>query len=367
MASERAYRVLLTTVPGLEEVVVGELREMLPELLSKAEYRELTGRVYAEVERSVESLERLHSMKSIERVMLVAYERRVAPDSLPDEEELARELEILRAYLRPPMTFMVRAQRIGEHEYSSLDISRLVGGAVQSITESEVSLSDPDLVVHAEVVYDTMRICIDLTGLHALHKRGYKVYVHPSSLNPIIAHAMCRLAGVSSGDRVLDPMCGSGTILIECKLYASGVEAYGVDIDPAHLEGAARNAARAGVGRLHLRVGDVLELDSMFPEEFFDAVITNPPFGIRERSPYGIAALYRALVEKSSVVLKEGGRMCVLTPRRRTLCRLLEERGFELERVVKVRHGGLTSCIIVGRKVNKSTRENSGRGDSACP
>ena len=61
--------------------------------------------------------------------------------------------------------------------------------------------------------------------------------------------------------------------------------------------------------------------------------------------------LYRLLAEKSREVLKPGGRICALTPRVRLLSRMLAGAGFNVEKVLEIRQGGLASYIVVGRKV----------------
>src|SRR5690606_19149211 len=85
--------------------------------------------------------------------------------------------------------------------------------------ESEINIR---LFMEHEHVYVGMRL-----GDRPLYKRPYKQAHVPGSLKPSVAAALLQLAGVQAGDRVLDPCCGAGTILIEAALM--GARAQGGD------------------------------------------------------------------------------------------------------------------------------------------
>jgi tRNA (guanine10-N2)-dimethyltransferase len=99
-------------------------------------------------------------------------------------------------------------------------------------------------------------------------------FFQPGSMDPLLARAVCNLARVEPGDRVLDPMCGTGGVLVEAGLL--GARPLGTDAQEKMVEGARQNlahfldefdVARADATRLPLRDGSA------------DAVIFDAPYG----------------------------------------------------------------------------------------
>jgi len=340
---------LVTTVPGLEDLLAAEIKALCPPLMiAKAS----KGRVVAKAVGNLSARE-LHSLVTgltlAEKVFLVLCEARV--ESLKDVERATLGCERLREILAAPLYYAVKASRVGVHGFSSLDIARVVGDAVGRLgARLAVSLDDPDVVIAAELVHGEFRIGVDLTPFRSLRERNYRAFVHPSMLNPIVARAMVRIAGVRGPATVLDPMCGSGTIPIEAMLEAPSIEAVGIDIDARYIAGARRNAERAGVSPC-FAVGDANRIGRMFRPGSVDAVITNPPYGIRERAVGGIKRLYSNLVRGSQSVLREGGCLVLLTPfKRRVLGMCGEVGGLNAEEVRRLELGGLTTWVLKLRR-----------------
>src|SRR5687767_7101984 len=90
------------------------------------------------------------------------------------------------------------------------------------------------------------------------YPRDYLKCTTASSLNPAIAYALNYLAGFDEGDRILDPCCGTGTVLIE-RLLIKPATCIGVDINPQTLECAKENIQAANV-QVELKHGDVQEV-----------------------------------------------------------------------------------------------------------
>ena len=197
-------------------------------------------------------------------------------------------------FITPHTRIAVISQREGNQEYTSLDISRVVGQAIIDRIINEygirppVDLDYPDIAIYAEVMNDTFIVGIDTTWPYALHNRDYRKYIHPSSLRPTIAYALVKLSRARDKELILDPMCGGGTILIEATLTFPHLKAFGMDINQVFVKGAFKNVSAAGVkGRVILKVGDARILDKEFPNVEFDRIITDPQYGIRMR-PRGL-------------------------------------------------------------------------------
>eukprot|EP00850_Spirogloea_muscicola_P023399 SM000354S13394 [mRNA] locus=s354:26595:28051:+ [translate_table: standard] len=181
----------------------------------------------------------------------------------------------------------------------------------------------PDLPLFLSLFRGRATLYRDMSG-PSLHKRGYRAAMHRASLNEGIAAAILMLAGWASEDGgdsrvLLDPMCGSGTLLIEAALMARRVapgllrnrwpfqlwhdfdgEAWeearkaaaaaerpaahnvrllGNDIHEGALALCELDATRAGVrDMLRLSHGNVL---NYVPTAAPDVVVVNPPWGTR--------------------------------------------------------------------------------------
>ncbi|MGH3827372.1 MAG: TRM11 family SAM-dependent methyltransferase, partial [Pseudonocardiaceae bacterium] len=147
-----------------------------------------------------------------------------------------------------------------------------------------------------------------VAGLRLSDKRmrqhgGGRTTERRGALRPVVAAAMIRLAGESPG-RMLDPCCGSGTLLEEA--LSVGWQAVGSDLDPEAVAIARENVPQAVV-----EPADVLTLPH--DDATFDAVVSNLPFGrqFQVRDPAGW--LRRALPEMARVT-RPGGRVVILVP-----------------------------------------------------
>lgn len=85
-----------------------------------------------------------------------------------------------------------------------------------------VDLEKPTLRIHLHIFKDTCTVALDSSG-ESLHKRGYRDKTNLAPLNEVLAAGMVLLSGWDKRKTFVDPMCGSGTILIEAALIANNV------------------------------------------------------------------------------------------------------------------------------------------------
>jgi 23S rRNA G2445 N2-methylase RlmL len=177
--------------------------------------------------------------RSLHRVLVEL--TRGAVGDLLEIYQATRESDVAEL-LPPDQPFAVRAQRRGDQSFESPDVASTVGQAiVDSYAEPPpVELDEPAVVVRALVRGETFVLAADTTG-RSLHRRWYRVVEHNATLRPTVAYAMLWLAGGGDTDgsgsdgpdgRLLDPMCGCGTIPIEAALATGGV-APAIDREPA--------------------------------------------------------------------------------------------------------------------------------------
>lgn len=85
-----------------------------------------------------------------------------------------------------------------------------------------VDLDDPALRINVHLFKNTCTVSLDSSG-HSLHKRGYRKSTGIAPLNEVLAAGLLRLSGWDMKKPLLDPMCGSGTVLIEAAMLISDI------------------------------------------------------------------------------------------------------------------------------------------------
>ena len=85
-----------------------------------------------------------------------------------------------------------------------------------------VQLTNPDLYLNVHIAGDNVTVSLDSSG-ESLHKRGYRVANTQAPINEALAAGMLLLAGWKGQSDFYDPMCGSGTLLIEAALIARNI------------------------------------------------------------------------------------------------------------------------------------------------
>ncbi|WP_181893306.1 THUMP domain-containing class I SAM-dependent RNA methyltransferase [Falsiruegeria mediterranea] len=187
---------------------------------------------------------------------------------------------------------------------------------------------DAQVVVKARIEEDTCTLSVDTSG-ELLHKRGHKVAVGKAPMRENMAALFLRQCAFDGSEPVLDPMCGSGTFVIEAAEIAKGLQPgrsrgfafeqlttfdldafnalktepqatdqtlkfYGSDRNAGAVEMSAANAARAGIGDVTMfRQCGASEIER--PDGPPGLVIVNPPYGGRIGDKKALFALYGSL------------------------------------------------------------------------
>jgi tRNA (guanine6-N2)-methyltransferase len=373
--------VLLASIvpPGIEEVAAREVSEVLGLPVSGVS----VGKVFFRA--STRDIYRAnYLLRTSTRVLVVL--ANTSFGTLRDIRDVASSLDY-REFLAPGRSFAVRAERVGEHDFTSVDVAREVGTAViesySSLTgvRPTVDLENPDVVLRVIVRGSSLLVGVETSG-RSLHRRGYRVYNHPAAINPVIAAAMVYSAGATR--TLLDPMCGGATIPIEFvhirrhypialfrrdfafrrlgiyepdvdrdvleELVAgvdmdSPVEAYCIDISWKAIEGARANLASSYTSdAVRLIEGDSTKV-STHPRVNVDAVVSNPPYGYRSHNIRKIEGFYREVLT-SLRNSYPGVRAAMVTVSHRQFIRAAEEVGVKVVGSTPVKHGGLLARIF---------------------
>jgi len=82
-----------------------------------------------------------------------------------------------------------------------------------------VDLENPDLKINVHLFKDSCTVALDSSG-QSLHRRGYRKSTGPAPINEVLAAGLVKLSGWDGVTPLFDPMCGSGTLLIEAAMLA---------------------------------------------------------------------------------------------------------------------------------------------------
>lgn len=234
------------------------------------------------------------------------------------------------------------------------------------------------LRVMVRIEDDLATFSLDTSG-ELLHRRGWKEAVGKAPMRETLAALFLRSCGFDGRETVVDPMCGSGTFVIEAADWAAGLapgrmrgfafEAlpgfdaagfaamkaglavsrdpglrfYGSDRDDGAIRGAVANAARAGLGDLCVFTRAAVS-DLKRPEGAPGLVMVNPPYGTRIGDRKLLFGLYGSL----GAVLKErfgGWRLGMVT----SDGGLAKATGLEVQAGPPVAFGGLTVKLYQAR------------------
>ena len=243
----------------------------------------------------------------------------------------------------PGATFAVHFSGVNEEiRNSQYGAMRVKDAIVDSFTRKNmerpnVDREQPDMRINVWLNKETAHIALDLSG-DGLHLRGYRDRAGLAPMKETLAAAVVMRSGWQPGTPLLDPLCGSGTLLIEAAMLATdrapglhrghwgfsgwaqhdealwkevkaeaqtrarqgladyGSRFYGSDSDARVIDIARSNARRAGVGELiDFNVKDVAQLTNPQPEGPHGTVLSNPPYGERLESEPALIALHSLL------------------------------------------------------------------------
>ena len=218
--------------------------------------------------------------------------------------------------------FPVNGWSINSGLFSIPDCQSIIKKAIVERLKSKYGMerfpeTGAEIKIRFSIMNDNVTMMIDTSG-EGLHKRGYRRNSNSAPLKETLAAAICDLARIYPDTRLLDPFCGSGTILIESAMMAANIApglrrsflaekfaflpmdiwrqertraqdlirhnidftAVGYDIDKDAVELTLENARKAGVKQLiRAEEGDIRNFK--IPQEGRFTLITNPPYGER--------------------------------------------------------------------------------------
>jgi len=209
------------------------------------------------------------------------------------------------SWVRTPYAVRVRAL-VKVEDFEKLK-SKLEDMVWLSLPEPKVDLENPKDVVVFIITEKGILCGRELFNFSSKEftKRHIKnrPFFYPISLHPRESRCLVNLSGVRPNEKLLDPFCGTGGILLEAALM--GIDSYGLDIRRDMVKGSKKNLKAFGVSATILQ-GDARRIEKVYDFKF-DAVVTDPPYGTAS-SLCGAEReeLYRDSLKSIHSVLKPG-------------------------------------------------------------
>lgn len=240
-------------------------------------------------------------------------------------------------YIEKDGTFHIYAKSVKSELFSKSDIQKISKKAMAdrlcSVYETTwIDETGPLYPITVSILKNTVQVLLDTSG-EALHKRGYRTEGNTAPLRETLAAAIVLLSGYDGKSHFVDPMCGSGTIVIEAALIARNIppginrrflsekwmgfdksvyrkaremgfegiveldrKLEGYDIDRRSVRKSIENAKRFGVlDDCHFQVREVNDFSTRHKSGY---LVTNPPYGERIGEKKELDKLYNTIENK---------------------------------------------------------------------
>lgn len=359
---------LLSTNQGLEDITAQEFRERLqeanlpettvPETTIETCPDGMTGYVSVASETDLPTILNVaRRMRSIQHILAPVY----AFDLEAEGEAMAQIRDVLASHDVPEMndasSFRVTSNRRGNHLFTSMDVMRAAGDGLVDRYGTDVDLEDYDVEVRVDVRHRRVRVGVQHTR-DPLSRRQSRLYQPQAALSPHVAYAMLRLPHLASAPRaIVDPFCGSGTLLIEAAMQWTGMPIWGVDRSEQAVNGARLNVRADGFAeRIDIIQGDARSLRDVLPDVEVDLIVTNPPFGKRIGESLSLHQFYVDILAEFHHVLAPGGWLVILVLDPGTFSGAMQSVkddtgiAFDVRHVRRIHTGGLHPRVFVMQK-----------------
>ena len=276
MNAEFTYWVRTTV--GLEKIVVRELTEKFRIKQTTISHRS----VFVELQEPVAESVLCSSLRTADDI----YRFQGQADGIDNTKQSVKNIE--QYFLQHILPVIPRSQQVrvtasflGDRNFNRYYIENLLNDILATQARSTIlSNENGDKWIEGEIrirlhIEDDQ--CYFGIGLQdkPLHRRTWRGESYAAQLHPPIAAAMAMLVNPWIGVRVIDPFCGSGTILIESALQREEIEHIGFDVNPSAILIATQNAGLAGV-EVELHMDDFINHYKKAGEYM---IVSNPPWG----------------------------------------------------------------------------------------
>ncbi len=314
---------IVTSTFGLEAVVKREL-----EALGFGDFATADGRI--EFAATLQDIPRLNiSLRAADRVLLklAEFPAKDFGELFDRTKEVPWEKWIPREAKITVTGKCVRSLLASVRSSQSIVKKAIVDRLQKELRTDDLPEIGAEYTIQIAITKDVAVLTLDSSG-PGLHKRGYRLETGEAPLRENLAAALVLLSFWNRERILIDPMCGSGTILIEAAMIArciapglnrsfaseswsaipkevwdnarlqarkmilpeGNLQIFGHDIDPERIKDAQTNAQRAGVGK------DIVfsqkDIKDLWIDREFGIIISNPPYGVKIGSLKELTSIY---------------------------------------------------------------------------
>ncbi len=305
-AEAAASTVVLDRAPPAPIVVVARCRTGLETLLAAeldeaglAPHRLGVGRVAVDLDRGLAVLAEARTLLTAGVLVPIAA---ATADAIADAMTAPSVVALLAAWTDGPIRWRLDFETGGHRR-------ALVWSTAAAVRDRTAALLNQPRQATWDVVIGTDERHLELRPRHLGDARfAWRVAEIPAASHPTIAAALARVVAPRPNETLWDPFVGSGGELCELARLGGG-RLLGTDLDPRSLTAARANLTAAGaIDRAELHAIDALR----YAPKPVDAIVTNPPMGMRLRGDVG--ALLEAFAARVPSLLAPRGRLVWLTP-----------------------------------------------------
>ena len=247
-------------------------------------------------------------------------------------------------------SFAVRVRRIRSATPSivGVELERKLGKLVlDKVERTRVNLTAPEKTFFG-ILTDRRFVLglkiVELSPKPFVERRPRKrPFFHPTAMPAKLARCMVNLAQPKKDDLLLDPFCGTGSILVEAWLI--GCHVVGFDVQPHMMKGSLQNLSYYGVKPEGIAIADARNL----PVVRVDCVVTDPPYG-RSATTLGWSTqqIVDDFLSNIGDRLPKGRKICMASPKSTRIGNIGKELGFKhVESHFVFVHRSLTREIAV--------------------
>ncbi|MCX8153470.1 MAG: TRM11 family methyltransferase [Candidatus Bathyarchaeota archaeon] len=213
--------------------------------------------------------------------------------------------------------FAVRIKRVKEHalHIRSVQLEARLGKKILSkVPMAKVDLKAPDKTFFGVLTSGKLLFGVKIAEItpktFSERRPRKKPFFHPSAMPSKMARCMVNLAHAKADKLLLDPFCGTGSILIEAALI--GCRVLGVDVQRRMAHGCRKNLAFFGIQPEDIVIADARQL----PLTRAECIATDPPYG---RSATTLKSTTKHIVDgvlrSANSLLQRGQRICIASPK----------------------------------------------------
>jgi tRNA G10 N-methylase Trm11 len=275
--------------------------------------------------------------------------------------------------LHDKIGFRVSCERIGgPHTFRAPEVEFEVGGALSEFYKNiKPKMEDFDVEIRVDVIGNKVVIGTQL-NVGELSRRHFVRFRNGVTIKCNLAYILLRCANIRPGNLILDPFCGSGTILLEAlEMTHRRVRCIGLDISRRSAKGARENADAVNYGPdlCDIFCADARAIRKYVKNDSVDAIVTNLPWGVMtgNKNVNDLQSMYEIFLRTAWYVLKDKGRIVMFVLRGLQLTRIIRKLGgrYRLLRCNVIRTTNNLPCIVVVEKLATDALNNSIKGQLA--